>query len=162
MAPAQAALTRSPLSRSIAEVRRAATSSVNLRRHRFYVAAALLDGRNVLGQAVELAGPTEVKLILKKDGGTLRGVVEKGGGSTVVLVADPTSYARFGFSAHCDADGNFSIRDVPPGNYTAVAFRDNEVVFLASWDQLNRIDSALGERVKIEAGASETVALKVN
>jgi len=126
----------------------------------YYVSAALLDGRDVLGQAVELSGPTTVKLVLKKDGGTLRGVVEKGGGSTVVLMADATTYARFGLTARCDPDGNFSISDVPPGSYTAVAFQDNWVLYQP--DLLSRIDSAHGERVKIEAGGSETVALKVN
>ncbi len=128
----------------------------------YYVSAAMLDGRDVQWQAVELSGPTQVKLILKKDGGTLRGAVEKGGGSTVVLMADPTPYARFGLTARCDPDGNFSIHDVPPGNYTAVAFQDYGVLYLESRDLLNRIDSAHGERVKIEAGGSETVALRVN
>ncbi len=122
----------------------------------------MLDGRDVLGQAVELSGPTTVKLVLKKDGGTLRGAVEKGGGSTVVLMADANAYARFGLTARCDPDGNFSIPDVPPGNYTAVAFQDQFVLYQESRDVLSRIDSARGERVKIEAGGSETVALKVN
>jgi hypothetical protein len=126
----------------------------------YYVSAAMLNGRDVLGQAVELSGPTTVKLVYKKDGGTLRGAVEKGGGSTVVLMADPTPEARFGLTARCDPDGNFSIPDVPPGNYTAVAFQDNWVLYQP--DLLSRIDSAHGERVKIEAGASETVTLKVN
>jgi hypothetical protein len=94
----------------------------------YYVSAAMLDGRDVLGQAVELSSPTAVKLVFKKDGGTLRGTVEKGGGSTVVLMADPTAYARFGLTARCDADGNFSIPDVPPGNYTAVAFQDYQAL----------------------------------
>jgi hypothetical protein len=128
----------------------------------YYVAAAMLDGRDVMGQAVELSGPTSVKLVLKKNGGTLRGTVEKGGGSTMVLMADPTAYARFGLTARCDPDGSFSIPDVPPGNYTAVAFQDYWVLQQESRDVLNRIDSARGERVKIEAGASETVALQVN
>ncbi len=126
----------------------------------FYVSAAMLDGRDVLGQAVELSGPTSVKLVFKKNGGTLRGAVEKGGGSTVVLMADPTAYARFGLTARCGPDGNFSIPDVPPGNYTAIAFRDNLVLYQP--DLLSRIDSAYGERVKMEAGGTETVALKVN
>jgi hypothetical protein len=126
----------------------------------YYVSAAMLDGRNVLGQAVELSGPTSVTLIFKKDGGTLRGTVEKGGGSTVVLMAEPTAYARFGLTAYCDPNGNFSIRDVPPGSYTAVAFRDEQVLYKR--DLLIRIDSAHGELVTIDAGASQTVALKVN
>ena len=36
------------------------------------------------------------------------------------------------------------------------------MLYLESRDLLNRIDSAHGERVKIEAGASETVALRLN
>jgi hypothetical protein len=126
----------------------------------YYVSAAMLDGRDVLWQPVELSGPTAVTLVFKKDGGTLRGVVEKGGGSTVVLMAEPTAYARFGLTARCDPDGNFSISDVPPGSYNAVAFQDNKVLYRR--DLLSRIDSASSKRVKIDAGVTESVALKVN
>jgi len=126
----------------------------------YYVSAAMLDGRDVLWKPVELSGPTTVKLVLKKDGGTLRGTVEKGGGSRVVLMAEPTAYARFGLTARCDPDGNFSISDVPPGTYTAVAFRNDGELYQR--DLLIRIDSAHGERVKIEPGTSEAVALKLN
>lgn len=128
----------------------------------YYVSAVIVDGHDVLGQAVELDGPTAVKAILKNDGGSVRGTVEKGGGATVVLIADPTAYARFGMTARCDGEGNFTIADVPPGNYTAVAFQVADVLYLPPSDQLNRIDSARGERVKIEPGGSETVTLKVN
>jgi len=40
--------------------------------------------------------------------------------------------------------------------------REPLVLYLESRDLLNRIDSAHGERVKIEAGASETVAPRLN
>jgi hypothetical protein len=75
-------------------------------------------------------------------------------------MAEPTAYAGFGLTAHCDPDGNFSISDVPPGNHTAVAFQDYTVLYQR--DLLSRIEAAHGERVKIEAGSSETVALRVN
>ncbi|MEP7351918.1 MAG: hypothetical protein ABI824_01670 [Acidobacteriota bacterium] len=126
----------------------------------YYVSAAMLNGRDVLWQVVELSGPTALKLILKKDAGTLRGSVEKGGGSTVVLMAESTTYARFGLTARCDPDGNFSIPDIPPGNYTAVAFQSRTI--LTQRDILTRFDSANGKRVKIAAGATESVTLRVN
>ena len=114
----------------------------------YYVAAATIDGRDVLNQAVTLSGPTTVKVILKKDGGSVKGTVEKGSGATVVLMADPTPAARFGILARCDADGNFSIPDVAPAHYSVAAFQDQQIRFLPSTDLLTRFEAARSERVQ--------------
>jgi hypothetical protein len=89
--------------------------------------------------------------------------VENGAGATVVLMADPTSAARFGMQTRCDPDGRFSIRDIPPGRYTAVALTADsfERVQFDAAGLLSRVDSR-GERVQVDAGASSSVTLKVN
>lgn len=127
----------------------------------YYLAAAMLDGRDALWQVVELSGPTALKMVYKADGGSVRGKVEKGGGATVVLLADPTIAARFGLSAKCDDDGNFTIVDVPPGSYTVAAFQNVAVNDSGGTEFLNRVD-AKGERVKVEAGSAAMVELRAN
>ncbi len=125
----------------------------------YYAAAAMWNGRDVLGQVVELTGPASLKMVYKNDGGTLRGTVEKGGDALVVLMADALpSGARVGYSGRCDADGMFSIPDVPPGLYTAVAVQGFSV------DPLRPdFASALtrdGKRVRIEARGTTSVNLR--
>jgi len=126
----------------------------------FYAAAAMLGNRDVLGQVVELIGPASLKMIYKTGGGTVRGTVEKGANAVVVLMADQTLEARLGYSGRCDANGTFSIPDLPPGEYTAVAVEGPY-----AGDPLRpEFMSALardGKRVKVEAGVTVQVELRV-
>jgi hypothetical protein len=124
----------------------------------YYVAAAMLENRDVLGQVVELSGPASLKMIYKTGGGSVRGTVERGAGAMVVLMADATPASRIGIGVECDADGAFSIRDVPPGEYTAVAFREFNLVASPEFPSLL---AASGKRVKVEAGSAAQVDLRV-
>lgn len=126
----------------------------------FYAAAALLDGRDVLGQVVELSGPASLKMIYKSGGGSFHGMVEKGPNSMVLLMADPSLDAVTGFSARCDSSGAFSLPDLPPGSYTAVA--------LAAGSRIDPLTPAFtaalardGKRVKIETGTAAQVDLRL-
>jgi hypothetical protein len=125
----------------------------------YYLAAAMMGGRDVLGQVVELSGPTSLKMIFKTDGGSVRGTVEHGANAMVVLMADATVNARFGISGRCDGDGRFVIGDVPPGEYTVVAFPRNGS--MKSVELLNLV-AASGRRVKVEAGAAAQVELRMS
>jgi hypothetical protein len=118
----------------------------------------LLDNRDVLGQAVEISGPAALKVILKADGGAVRGIVEKGVGAWLVLLADATPASRLGFSAQSDSDGSFLIRNVPPGDYTIVAL---EKIDMMSYSDFTSAIMANGTRVKVEAGSSESVELRM-
>ncbi len=124
----------------------------------YYVAAAMLDNRDVLGQVVELSGPASVKMIYKTGGGSVRGTVERGAGAMVVLMADATPASRIGIGVECDADGTFSIRDVPPGEYTAVAFQEFNLVASPEFASLL---AASGKRVKVEAGSAAQADLRM-
>lgn len=125
----------------------------------YYLAAAMLDNRDVLGQEVELSGPATLKMVYKTGGGSVRGKVEGGAATVVVAMADATAAGRLGWSAACDAEGGFTLANLAPGEYTVAAFRDrrelNDAGFLSSL-------AAGGERVKVEEGAVATVALRVN
>jgi Carboxypeptidase regulatory-like domain len=118
-----------------------------------YIAAMTLDGRDVLDQDVELSGPGLLRVVLRKDGGSVRGRVADGSGATVWLMG---ASGRL-FSVACTYDGEFTIGDVPPGEYLAAA--NSGHLFLGAVDIAVDI-KASGERVKVEAGATATLALK--
>lgn len=122
----------------------------------FYAAAAMLDNHDVLGQVVELSGPTSLRMIYKPGGISVRGTVENGAYRNVTLVADGPSFPKIAFGAQCDGDGRFNILDVPPGEYMAIAgiggTSDSEILALLA---------AGGKRVKVEAGGSLQLELRV-
>jgi beta-lactamase regulating signal transducer with metallopeptidase domain len=122
----------------------------------YYAAAAMLGNRDVLGQVVELSGPATLKIIYKTDGGSVRGTVENGAGATVMLMADATPFARLGLTARCDGDGGFTIRDVPPGEYTVVAGQG----FLFGFNpEMEKQLKTNGKRVHVDAQAATSVDL---
>jgi hypothetical protein len=125
----------------------------------YYLAAVLLDNRDVLGQVTEISAGDSLKLIFKTDGGTVRGTVENGADTMVWLMADPTASGRLGYGAQCDGGGAFLIRDVPPGEYTAVAMR-RPLPGPTSPEFLGLL-AANGKRVRVEAGSSAQLDLRV-
>jgi hypothetical protein len=126
----------------------------------FYAAAAMLENRDVPGQVAELSGPTSLKMIFKTGGGSVRGMVENGAEALVALLGDATATARLGYSGRCDANGAFFIRDLPPGEYTAIAVRG------PLGDPLRPEFASLlvtnGKRVKVEGGAAAQMDLRVS
>jgi hypothetical protein len=125
----------------------------------FYTAAAMLDNHDVLGQVVELSGPTSLRMIYKPGGGSVRGTVESVNGAytNVVLVADGPSAPMIVAGAQCDADGRFNIVDIPPGEYVAVAGINGGT----SNSEILALLAVRGKRVTVEAGGSVQVELKV-
>jgi len=125
----------------------------------FYLAAMLLNDRDVLGQVADLAEGDSLKMIYRRDGGSVRGTVEKADDSTaVILMADPTPTARIGYSIRCDSTGAFTATDVPPGEYTAVAVRESPQNPLGP--DFSTILTANGKRIRVEPGANLQVDLR--
>lgn len=125
----------------------------------YYLAAAMLDNRDVLGQVFEISGPASLKMIYKTGGGTVSGTVEKGAYALVLLMADATPTTRLGVSAWCDPSGGFSIPDVPPGSYTILAVPDFSTGASLKFPSLL---AANGKSVRVEAGSTVQVDLKVS
>jgi hypothetical protein len=125
----------------------------------YYVAGAILENRDVLGQVVELTGPTSLKVVFKTGGGSVRGTVEKGASSLVILMADATSASQLGYSGTCDPNGAFFVPDLPPGEYTVVALPGPPGDPLLP--EFQSLLIANGKRVKVEAGSTAQVDLRL-
>ena len=125
----------------------------------YYLAAAVVDDHDVLGRVTDIAAGDTIKLVFRKDGGSVRGNVEQGARALVVLMAhDPGSNARLGYSGRCDASGAFTIPDVPPGEYTAVAGKGFPDFGSAAFATLL---TSSGKRVRVEAGSTEQADLRL-
>ena len=92
----------------------------------YYLASIRVEGREVLGETVELtAASPHITILYKADGGGVRGTVEDCGSARVVLVPQARSLQGFGDftrGATCDAGGHFEISNMRPGEYYAYAF----------------------------------------
>jgi hypothetical protein len=95
-----------------------------------YVADIRQSGRSVYDEGVVIGQqPEPVRIIVRTDGGTSAGSVERSGkgvaNATVVLVppVDRRKNPHLFRSATTGEDGGFSIRGVMPGVYTILAFQ---------------------------------------
>lgn len=123
----------------------------------YYLTAAMLDNRDVLGQVVDLSGPSTLKLVFKTGGGSVRGNVENCGQGIPVLLADATQVSRLGFTERCGADVWFLFRDVPPGEYT-VAVLPRPVM---DYSEFLAMLAAGGKRIRVDAGSVTPVDVGV-
>jgi hypothetical protein len=126
----------------------------------YYVAALMLDRHDILGQDVEISGPGTLKVVFRTGAGSVRGRVEGASGGTVALM-DPSGRVVW---TTCNTGGEFTIGDLPPGEYSVAAF---QLGMQAMWDYatspaLKNALLANGKRVKVELGAVASVDLRVN
>ena len=90
-----------------------------------YLESIRMGDREVLGEYVELsATPPPVVYQYRLGGGIVRGRVEGGGETTVVMLVshEPRFRRDFGKQVNCGADGSFELRNIRPGEYEAYAF----------------------------------------
>jgi hypothetical protein len=128
----------------------------------FYVAAVMLGGVDVLGQVVDLApGSGPFQSVMRHDAGSLRGTVENGEGGSVFLVPRTIGETIDYFSIGVGAGGAFEFKDVPPGEYYAVAFDQPNMRQLPGQDLPDSI-APMAAGVTIAADAEGMVNLKVN
>jgi hypothetical protein len=119
-------------------------------------------GRDVKGQVVELApGAGPFQIVYKSGLGKVRGMVENGEGASVFLVAHESGEVLNYRLVACGAGGAFEIAQVPPGDYSVVAFDRTERVGLAAADFLVTI-APLASSVRVDAGSRASADLRVN
>jgi Carboxypeptidase regulatory-like domain len=124
-----------------------------------YPAAVIIGGRDVLGQEVNLLGPQPVQLVYRSDGGSVSGTIDKGANLIVALIPQESSPLKIAISGRTDAGGAFSIADIPPGDYYAVAIQDTQGM---QTPVFRSFVAANGTRVKVEPSSSTTLELRAS
>jgi protocatechuate 3,4-dioxygenase beta subunit len=122
----------------------------------FYASAVMLAGQDVLGQDVELTASTpQIRVVYKPNPGTIRGTVQQGGGATVLLWPEGTVVPEMVRAVGADSRGAFEATNVPPGDYSVIAF--DQVSNQGGSESFVLGAVAAGLRVKVSEGSAETV-----
>jgi hypothetical protein len=98
-------------------------------------------------------------VVYKHNGGTVRGTVEHGAGAFVLLFPRAAGFAKTGLLAACGAGGAFSVTDIPPGDYEAIAVYIPEGERnLAAFNSV----SGFGKDVRVQESTTTLVELRVS
>jgi hypothetical protein len=125
----------------------------------FYVRSATMGGRDILGAELPIGlGAGSIEVVVTDDGGVLEGDVtadgDEGPVSSWVLVQKEGAPPR---NVRTDSNGHFRMDAIPPGDYTAYAWDNNQNVEYANPDWLQRYGKGVG--VTIRPGPNEKVKL---
>ena len=134
----------------------------------YYVDSIRLGDQEVIGKPVDLtAGSPPIRVVYKSDAGRVRGTVENGAGSTVLLVPRDEAFMspHFTRSGNCDGAGRFEIGSLRPGEYYAFAFDsiDSDTLRDALDDTVSFVHSLAvrAATVRVEAGQVAQVDLRL-
>jgi hypothetical protein len=139
---------------------------------RWFVTAILHDGRNLLDETIDFKGGetlADVQIVVSDRGGALNGSAINAEGTRLsdyfvrVFPANtnsPATLRRLSNAARSNHKGEFTIENLPPGAYLAVAVDDVDDVMSPNPENLNRF-RADATPVTIEAGRTTTVTLKL-
>jgi hypothetical protein len=123
-----------------------------------YLAEVRLGEQDVTGQPVDLApGGPPIRLLYRSDIGRVQGTVEKGANATVVFFPNDKSYPE---TVRCTPDGKFELRDVKPGDYSAVAFNLVEPDVLQDAAFVQQVTRG-AVSVRVEPGGTASVELRL-
>ncbi|HEY6346804.1 MAG TPA: carboxypeptidase-like regulatory domain-containing protein [Bryobacteraceae bacterium] len=112
------------------------------------------------GQTFSLsAGSPPIRVVLKAWSGSVRGTVEKGEGTTVVLIPQSYDGIAVGQTVACGPGGSFEMNSVSPGDYYIAAF-DRMDGISPSAAMLSLMPSR-GTSVRVEEGSAASVTLSV-
>jgi hypothetical protein len=89
----------------------------------YYPVSIQLNGQEVIGKPVDLFPGSTIRVSYKAANGSLHGTVDNCNGAAVVLVPKDIQTLAFGRLLECRADGSFEAPGIPPGDYSAAAFR---------------------------------------
>jgi len=138
----------------------------------WFVSAILHDGRNLLDETIDFKGGETlagVQIVMSDRVGTLTGSAVAAQGTrlsdyfVLVFPEETDSLARLrrlATAGRSNQRGDFTIENLPPGAYLAVAVDEVEDVMPPTPENLNRF-RADATRVTIEAGRTTTATLKL-
>lgn len=122
-------------------------------------------GARVSGRTVEITGaqPVELSLVVSKGVGTIEGTVVDGdkpiSGAMVVLVPEEISDNASLFRRdQSDSDGTFTLPDVVPGRYTAIAIRNG---WDLEWGSPDVLRPYLAHGTPVQIGGKQQLDIKV-
>jgi len=129
----------------------------------YYVESVKLGDRDVMSKPVELTNAAiPFRIAYKPNAGRVRGNVEKGIGSTVVLLPQDEALldGQFIRSEKCDGNGHFEVGSLRPGEYFAFAFDRVDHDALEDVRFVRNLRS-LAVLVHVDAGQAANAELKV-
>ena len=88
----------------------------------YYPVSVQLNGQEVTGKPVDLFPGATIRVSYRAANGSLRGSVDNCNGAVFLIPKDIQTLA-FGRLLECRADGSFEAPGIPPGDYSAAAFR---------------------------------------
>jgi len=88
----------------------------------YYPVSVQINGQEVIGKPVDLFPGSTIRVSYKAANGSLHGSVDNCNGA-VVLIPKDIQILAFGRLLDCRPDGSFDAPGIPPGDYSAAAFR---------------------------------------
>ncbi|MCU1284816.1 MAG: hypothetical protein JWO13_1166 [Acidobacteriales bacterium] len=133
----------------------------------YFIQGITAVGAKVTGRSIEIpsSGPVQLTITASRGVAQISGVAQRNddpaSGVMIVLVPqDPASNTPLFRRDQSDSDGTFTLADVLPGNYTALAIENRWDLEWANPYALAPY-MAKGEAVKVEAGAKLNLRLNV-
>jgi len=130
-----------------------------------------LDRVDVDGQAVDMSGGTrQLQIVLTEQTSSVAGmVVDRNGrtlpGYSVVLFSDDerrwTPNSRFVMAAQSSQTGQFRVKEVPPGDYLAVAVPNLPFRAWTNSDVLVRLQ-AIATKLKVGEGEQKVISIRAS
>jgi len=133
-----------------------------------YLKSVVWNGREMLGKPLDFSagGAGELAITLGVDGGQVDATVTADGdkpapeATVVLLPADPARRSKAtAKEGEADTKGHVTLKDVPPGDYLAFAWKEVDSDAWLDADFLKPVEQS-GKRVTLSAGGSEKVELK--
>jgi hypothetical protein len=135
------------------------------------VKSIFLDRVDVDGQAVDMSGGTrQLQVVLTDHASSVTGmVVDRNGrtlpGYSVVLFSEDdtrwTPNSRFLMAAQSSQTGQFRLKDVPPGDYLAVAVKDLPFRAWTNPDVLIRLQS-IATKLTVTEAEQKTISIRAS
>ncbi len=103
---------------------------------------------DVTNQPVSLNPASPPIRVIVKPGLTLTGTVEKGEGTTVVLVPQTLAPGDAGWLHGCNSGGGFEFTGLPPGDYYAIAVNSADSRLLRTYPTSKACASSCATRLR--------------